>query len=360
MKRNRSRRQRWITAVLGIVGAAAALTAAILLAQRLETALDRSPEGAGLALSRESAEAADQRLAAGGAAADEPASAVIYYNGETYVYNEDLSTLLILGIDDPVLTEYESARNASQADFILAAVFDPATETCTLIQINRDTMSDVPVLDTFGNYIGLETQQLALAHTYGNGLEMSAENTVYAVSRFLYGVVIDNYFSLTMDAIPILNDLAGGVTVTVEDDFSALDPTLVRGEQVKLDSGNVENFVRARSAIRDDPTNINRMARQRQYMTGLFEALREKARGDSAAFALEAYGALSGSLVTDCGLEELTDYAQRLSDYTLSAIITPEGESVRGEDYMEFYVDEQALQQLVLDTFYIRQPQAAE
>ena len=47
--------------------------------------------------------------------------------------------------------------------------------------------------------------------------------------------------------------------------------------------------------------------------------------------------------------EELT---ARFNEYEEEAIIIPEGESVMGERYREFYVDEDALQQLVVDTFY--------
>ena len=51
------------------------------------------------------------------------------------------------------------------------------------------------------------------------GMELSCENTVDAVSNMLYGIRIEGYISLNMDSIKILNHLAGGVPVTIEDDF---------------------------------------------------------------------------------------------------------------------------------------------
>ena len=39
-------------------------------------------------------------------------------------------------------------------------------------------------------------------------------------------------------------------------------------------------------------------------------------------------------------------------DLKLSEIIMPEGKNRLGETYMEFYADDAALQQLVIDTFY--------
>ena len=198
---------------------AALLALALLLAafglfallSRLEQSLDKVPEGAGQALTREAA----------------VARSALYYNGEKYVRKERLMTLLILGIDEAERTFSGSYRNSGQADFLTLAVFDQNAKTCTLIQLNRDTIAEVPVLDTFGTMIGYQKQQLALAHTYGNGLEVSCVNTVDAVSRFLYGIKIDNYFALTMDAIPVVNDLVGGVVVTVEDDFTGVDDTLI-------------------------------------------------------------------------------------------------------------------------------------
>lgn len=328
-----------ILAVLAIV--------AFLLSSRFERNLDAVPEGAG--------EAPHRHIGGGSASSTSESGgaeqAAIYYNGQKYVYNEDLSTLLILGVDDPELKETEASRNSSQADMLMLAVFDPAKQSCTFLQLNRDTMCEVPSLDTFGKLIGYNTQQLALAHTYGNGLEKSCENTVNAVSRLLYGAKIDNYFALTMDAIPILNDLVGGVTVTVEDDFSGVDPTLVKGETVRLTAENVEHFVRTRREIAEDPTNINRMRRQAVYLRGLTEEMK-RAYAEDGSFVLNAYSALADSLVTDCTVDELSAYADRFSGYALAGIVTPEGEAVGGEKYMEFYVDEAALQQLVIDLFY--------
>ena len=353
MNRPMSRRKKTLIVILAVLAIVILAALAIMISSRIERAYDAAPEGAGLALSRTSAEEAHARLSEADVydSNDSAEIASLYYNGQAYSYNENLSALLILGIDDPELAETDTVQNTSQADLILLAVFDPDSKTCTLIQLNRDTMCDVPMLDADGYYIGLMNEQLALAHTYGNGLEKSCENTVYAVSRLLYGIGIDNYFALTMDAIPILNDLVGGVTVKIEDDFSAVDPTLVKGETVTLTAENVEHYVRSRMKMEEDPTNINRMKRQRTYMIGLVNALKKASARDSG-FVVDAYSAIAGSLVTDCSIDELADYADRFSGYTLTEIITPEGESERGAEFMEFHVDEKALQELVVEVFY--------
>ena len=326
----------------------------LLLAYFVGRKLDVVPEGAGLAPSRDRELQTTEIPDIEDLADSEGSETVdaLYYNGHAYTYNGDLYTVLILGIDDEELIANESIRNQSLADLILVAAFDPAAETCTVIQINRDTMSDVPLLDTFGNLIGLRNEQIALAHTYGDALEGSCENTVNAVSRFLYGVTIDNYFSLTMDAIPVLTDLVGGVTVTVQDDFTGVDDTLIQGETVTLTSTNAEHFVRSRTNMPQNKTNLNRMERQKEYLYSFLESLREELSQDPD-FVVHAYSAVADALVTDCTINELSDLASRFSEYQLSKIVSPEGEAVEGEQFMEFYVDEAALQKLVIDTFYL-------
>jgi LCP family protein required for cell wall assembly len=283
---------------------------------------------------------------------DSEAVETIYYNGRPYMKNENLSTLLIMGIDDEEFIEVNTDRNESLADFLLMAIFDSENKTCTLLQLNRDTMCTFPTEGLEGSTIQLGYAQLCLSYNFGSGMEDSCENTVYAVSRLLYDIQIDNYFTVTMGAVPVLNDLAGGVTVAIEDDFTGVDDTLVEGETVTLMGEHALNYVRARYTMVEDGSNLSRMRRQRTYMTGLMDALRDKVQGDPM-FLLEMYSALSDDLLTDCTLDELTDYASMVSEYEVSEIIVPEGEAVKGEVNMEFYVDEDALQQLVIDLFYV-------
>ena len=270
--------------------------------------------------------------------------------GKEYYLNKNISTLLLIGVDDMEIEQSRGYRNTAMADFLVLAVFDNEKKTCTLLQINRNTMTDVPMLGATGDYIGLTTEQITYAHSYGDGLEESCENTALAVSRLLYGVDIDNYLSLTMGGISALNDVVGGVTVTIEDDFSGVDETLVKGETVTLMGEHAFHFVHDRYSLKDD-TNVSRMRRQATYMTALVSKLREKLAEDDA-FILELYNAVADYLITDCDINELSAISEELSTYGLDGIVTPEGETVHGK-LTEFYPDEAALQQLIADLFYV-------
>jgi LCP family protein required for cell wall assembly len=210
---------------------------------------------------------------------------------------------------------------------------------------------DVHVLGLGGKDAGTIYAQLALAHTYGSGLEDSCENTVRTVSDFLYGLTVDYYISMNMDAIAILNDAVGGVTVTVEDDFSKVDSTIPMGE-VTLMGEQALSFVQTRKDV-SDQMNISRMNRQQEYMENFVTAFNEKVKEDDT-FVLKTYEDVSPYVVSDCSINSFSAMLNRYADYTLREIVTPSGENVLTEDYMEFHVDEKALEELIMNMFYTK------
>ena len=312
-------------------------------------------EGAGEAISRTEIEASNSIRES--IIDDSTVEDAITYNGHSYVYNENIDVLLIMGIDNYDVVDYEkegTMYNPMCCDLLLLAVFDNENKTYSLLQINRDTMTDVMSYDSLGTFTRMLNRQIALSHTYRPKQEDACEDTVFAVSHLLYDVEIENYFALTMNSIPIINDSVGGVPVTIEDDFSKVDPTLVRGETITLQGDQVEHYVRARMAVSNDPTNINRMKRQRNYMSILLPMLGQRT-AESNSFALDLYNKLSPYMVTNCNTDQFSSYITQFSGYTLDKIVTPDGKSVVGKnDYMEFHVDEDSLKQIVIDLFYIQ------
>ena len=280
------------------------------------------------------------------------ADRLIMYNGVQYRYRDDIDTLLLIGTDDFEMEEANATnRNTSQCDLLLLVVFDNTNKTYRIIQINRDTITGIRKYDIYGQYEGIIDMQIALSHTYGSGGDDSCRDTAYAVSRLLYESDVDYYLSITMSAVPILNDLVGGVDVLIEDNFEGVDDTFVMGETVHLEGEHALTFVRSRMSMPDDDTNIARMRRQQTYMTGFMEALSNAINNDPD-FATRAFSAIGDYMVTDMTTDRLQEYADRFNEYEEEAIIIPEGESVMGDRYMEFYVDEDALQQLIVETFY--------
>lgn len=275
---------------------------------------------------------------------------ITFYNGTAYARREDLETVLLLGVDKFEGETPEGYVNNQQTDFLLLLVMDKENETCTPIQLNRDTMTQIQILGVTGEPAGTFTGQLALAHTYGSGEEDSCENTVLAVSNLLYGMEIDHYVSLTMDGVALLNDLVGGVTVEVLDDFSGIDDSLVQGETVTLKGQQALTYVRSRGGL-EDSSNLHRMERQRQYLSALQQQLKRASQQDSG-FTLDALLQLNEYMVSDCTVDQLSELGDSLAAYQVSDILTTPGDAQEGEEFMEFTVDEAALQQLVMDVFY--------
>ena len=92
-----------------------------------------------------------------------------------------------------------------------------------LLSVDRNTVTPVRSLADDGTYLATTDIQLSLAHSMGPDQNMRAENTVDAVSTLLKGQKIDGYAMINMRAIQVVNDMVGGVTVTIEDDFSERD-----------------------------------------------------------------------------------------------------------------------------------------
>lgn len=285
-----------------------------------------------------------------GAAQDSSDRKTIIRNGIEYFPKQDMTVMMVMGIDQsgPV-QDSGYYRNEGSADMVMLMVFDEKNEDCSILYLNRDTMMEMPVLGMDGQQAGTTYAQLALAHTYGNGLESSCENTRDVVSNFLYGIQIDYYVSMNMDAISVLNDAVGGVTVNVTEDFSAIDPTIPMGK-VTLKGKQAMHYVRNRKGV-GDQLNLSRIERQKDYIQGFSEAFRSSVEKDVNTL-LNAYEEIAPYVVSDCSLNTISNMLSRYEDYEVRQFVTPKGENVLGEEYYEFHVDEEALDALILELFY--------
>ena len=279
----------------------------------------------------------------------------VQVDGESYRLRDDVETVLMIGVD-----QFEGAisddgyRNDQRADFILLLAVDHTNKSYSAIHINRDTMAQMNVLGVAGEKVDSVRQQLALSHTYGNGREVSCRNTADAVSELLMDTPIKHYMSVTMDSVPAVNDAVGGVTLTVLDDFSAVDDSLVKGKTVTLTGAQALTYVRARAGMAE-ATNTARMDRQKQYMEALIQQMHNASKKNDQLFA-DLFGKLSkdenSALVTDCTTMHLQTLCEELVDYEYQQIYSLEGVSRVADGMMEFYPDSTKVKQLVLQLMY--------
>nr|MBR4280000.1 LCP family protein [Clostridia bacterium] len=276
-------------------------------------------------------------------------TAQVFVNGKWYA-ERNVETLLVMGIDDyEGMETVDSYNNSNQTDFLVLYVRDEDSGRTSVLHLNRDTMTKITMLGVTGQVTGSRTAQLALAYNYGSGDHISSSNVVSAVEHLLYGIEVDHYLTVSMAGVPIINDWAGGVAVEVQDDFTEFDPELVQGAFVKLTGDQALTYVRTRKGL-DDSSNLSRMERQRQYAEAWMETARTRL-ADAASVA-DLLLQMDAHYRTDCTAEDLQRIADALSNTPSVPIYELEGEAMQGETYMEFYVDEEALQRLVLEVFY--------
>ncbi len=272
------------------------------------------------------------------------------HDGKLYRLRDDVDTLLIMGVDKFSGSLVEDSYNNDQcADFLLLLVIDHAVGRCSIVHINRDTMAEINVLGVGGKKVGTVREQITLSHTYGTGAQDSCRNTARAVSGLLGGVHIDHYVCLTMDAVGVLNDLVGGVTLTIEQDLTAIDPSFVKGQSITLYADQALRFVRHRSELADS-SNASRMERQQQYLSALYPQVLSYIE-QNESFPSEAISALSAYTTTDFSVSELERMIDTLSAYEQGQTLGIEGTYSVGE-HVEFYADEQNIKSLLIRLFY--------
>ena len=274
----------------------------------------------------------------------------IEVDGETYRRRKEVTAILLIGVDkdsDAAVTGY---RNGGQSDFLQVLAIDSANRTITRVPIDRDTMTPITVLGVLGDKAGVRTAQICLSHGFGDGKQQSCELTVDAVSNLMVGAPIDEYFAMNLDGISTLNDALGGVEVTLEDDFSAIDPAMTPRTTLTLRGMQAEYFVRSRMNI-GVGTNEARMKRQQVYLEQIGNMLNERVREDQN-FIGTLYDELAPYLVTSMSRGYLINKAWTTREYERGVAEIP-GEHRIGENgFMEFHADETAIEQLILQLFY--------
>lgn len=278
----------------------------------------------------------------------------VKYQGEVYAYNEDILTFLFMGIDkrDGTVREVAEGTNGGQADALFLLVLDPHSQKASVIGINRNTMTEIDIYNEEGAYVNTVIAQIAVQHGFGNGVEKSCEYQKEAVSRLFYRLPIHGYAAVNMSAIPELNDIIGGVDVTVLEDMTSEVPAFAEGAAVHLEGQNALTYVRYRDRNVFGSAD-RRLARQKQYLTGFIGAAKAAAKEEISA-VVRLYQAAAPMMTTDISLDEAVYLASQALDYTLESgdFHMLEGETVMGEQFEEYYIDETALYELILEIFY--------
>ena len=289
----------------------------------------------------------------------------VTYKGEKYRFNENITSILCMGVDERELADEDAdIGEAGQADMLMLAILDTETGAVKLWNISRDSMTDVDIYNVDGEYVRTEEMQACLSFAYGDGSHESCENTVRSVSRLLYGMPIQSYAVLHMDALKPLNDAIGGVEVKIHEG-DILPAKFKPGTTVLLKGNDVETYVRTRNIDWTTngalDSNNNRMERQRQYMMNFIQKVLQMTKEDlSTPLNLFNIARKGHYIITNLNVSMVTYLTKVLSkvNFTEESFQTIPGEVIAGEKYAEYHVDDEALYQMILDTFYIKESSA--
>lgn len=278
----------------------------------------------------------------------------VSFNGHVYRYNQDILTFLVLGIDRetevPVVDSNTNYLKGGQSDTILLMVMNPHDKSISVVAVNRNTMTDIDMYDSSGNYVRTAKAQICIQHGYGDGGKLSCERARQTVSELFYNLPIHGYISIGMGAVPSLNDAVGGVEITLPNDSWELG--LSAGTTVRLNGEQAYNFVHNRNKEEFDSATA-RLNNQKVYLSAFMNQVFEATKKD-ITFPVSLYQKLSGYIVTDISIDEMSYLASELIGYSVgnTKIYSVPGQTVMGQRFEEFYVDENAFKQQMLEIFY--------
>ena len=276
------------------------------------------------------------------------------YNGKKYQYNNRVTTLLYAGLDSfDELKQTATYGDKARADSIMLIVLDEASKKMSVVAINRDTMTEVHRFSRNGGDLGTYVTHLGYAYANGDGGTASCENLKTAVSTLFNNLPIDGYMVSNQTSIVMINDLVGGVTVTVpNNDLATKYPELTEGNIVTLDESNVRAYVQQRDTAVDF-SNEGRIERQKSFVLSFMDEFGTLVK-DNSMQVWDELEECSDWMQTDITKNRYLSLADAFSQTNLApdSYYILEGEDQLGELHDEFYYDEDALQELIIKLFY--------
>lgn len=277
-------------------------------------------------------------------------------NGVAYNYQDDIISILLMGIDymnSERFWDSKTISNGGNADVLALVILNTKTFDFSILYIPRDTMVDVIAMDAEGNYVDTIYTNISAAHSYGDGKDLSCRLTTDAVSELLYDVPINRYIALDYNALYTLNTIIGGLNITFNEDYTNINYAYTKGNTVTMSSWQMRQFITYR-----DRTEVSgaydRGVRNMAVLKALFVQCKDEIAADPTV-ALDFLSKLSSYLTTDLDLSEITFLARNIGkmNFNSDTIVKLPGESAMGEQYAEFYPDETWLHNFVVDTFCV-------
>ena len=281
-------------------------------------------------------------------------SGYLQYGGKYYEQNKDITSILFMGIDTKADLQPKGAvpGEFGQADTIILVMIDKKNQEIRMINVVRDSMVNVTVFDSTGEYLRSEQAQLCLQYAYGDGGELSCQLTSNAVSGIMYDIPINYYVAMNKAALQDVNDVIGGVTVTMSEDWETKKATYHAGDQVVLQGSDAMDFIFSRDC-NETGSNMTRVTRQRDYIKALLVQLKAAASEDISIIT-KLYAATQGHMYSNIALTDMVGMAKDVisGGYSFGDVQILPGEYVEGNKHDEYYINQDAIYEMVLQNYY--------
>ncbi len=280
----------------------------------------------------------------------------IYYNGKTYVQNKNVMYFAFLGVDKETLDlQGDRDHSAGQSDTNIIVAIDKELGKMSLIVIPRDTMAEVNILKPDGSSAGYSEMQLCVAYAYGDGRETSCKNVLESIEKLLFGIKMENYYSLDLSGIGSLNDAVGGVELTCKETIRHIG---TEGDRITLWGNSARTYVQYRDTSNPDSDTLRR-ARQIQYMKAYvskaFSAIKSQFPGKITELygIATQYGCTNFDITHTIHLAEVLVSKHNVFEVKDEDIHVLKGEGTRPNGgFLEVRLDKDEVLRTILEVFY--------
>lgn len=271
------------------------------------------------------------------------------YNGETYYYNTDIISILLMGIDT-------NEGVYGQSDHMSLLIIDRRSKEIKLLAIPRETITEIEMYGDDGSYLGLSDNHLGLAYPNGYKAGKAGIVTMEATSKLLLNIPIIYYVATNMNIMPMLAEIVGDVDIELPDDSLAYrNPDWVKGYIFNVNKDTIEIYLRSRN-IYDDFTNKNRMLRQNLYLNWFFDNINSINEEDES-FLLAKLEEILENCETNLSWDEAETFYELAMDSMRSDpfAYSISGRYAIGQFYEDFYPNEEDLLSLIIKLFYVKE-----
>lgn len=267
-------------------------------------------------------------------------------------YKENLLNILVLGVDrEEPMGGYDERGQIGQADAVFVVSLDLKTKELNVLSVPRDSMVEGMIPDIVEGGYNYAKMQLCLQYAFGDGREESCEMMQQQVAKLL-GIPIHGYVAINFSVLPVLNDAIGGVDITMDQDYTFIDPSFVEGATLHLNGQQVRDYLQGRDTTQE-ATAYYRLDRHKQYIQAAYQQV--KTSGIQNPLEIKKLmDSISDYVVTDLAFNEILQLVRMgmKSDFDMDHIRVVEGEIVQGEAFEEYYIDEEKKETLVQELFY--------